>query len=227
MNLIHYLDIHIDFIKPDIKFDKNWEMEGRNSMMAKIIGILLMGLLLTTSIALADTYEVDPVHSNVGFSVRHMVISKVIGNFTEFSGTIVFDEKNLTGSSIRGAIKTASINTENEKRDGHLKSADFFDAANHPEINFESRKVEKRSDGYVAIGRLTMKGVTKEIEIPFNIVGIVKNPMGKTVMGLEGHLKINRQDYGISWSKTLDNGGLMVSDEVEIELNAEAVKKEG
>jgi polyisoprenoid-binding protein YceI len=154
-----------------------------------------------------------------------MVISSVKGSFTDFSGTIMYDEEEITNSSVSVTIKTGSINTGDDRRDGHLRSADFFDAENHPEITFVSKKVSKRADGHVVTGDLTMRGVTKEVEIPFIITGKITDPRGKTRIGVEGKLTIDRQDYGVSWSRTMDAGGLVVSDDVRIELLLEAVKQ--
>jgi len=186
--------------------------------------VLLFGFVITSAEA-ADRYQIDPVHSSIGFTVRHMVIANVKGYFKEFSGTIYYDENDITRSSVSVTIKTASINTENPKRDAHLRSPDFFDAEKYPEITFKSKRILKEKDGYVAVGDLTMRGVTREIRIPFHILGKVTDPWGNTRIGVEASLKLNRHDYGISWSQTLDNGGLVVGDEVKIDLNIEAVKK--
>ncbi len=175
----------------------------------------------------ADTYTVDRSHTTVGFTVRHLVINKVRGKFNEFSGTIVYDEKDITKSSLQGTIKAASIDTDHEKRDKHLRSPDFFDAAGYPEITFKSKIMEKDGDGLVLVGDLTMRGTTKEIRIPFEITGKIKDPWGKTRIGFEALLRINRQEFGISYSKTMDNGGLIVGNRVNIELIGEAVLQAG
>jgi polyisoprenoid-binding protein YceI len=194
-------------------------------MRIKTITVMLTLCAFVALLAAADTYEIDRSHSSVGFSVKHMVISSVKGSFTDFSGTIMYDEEEITNSSVSVTIKTGSINTGDDRRDGHLRSADFFDAENHPEITFVSKKVSKRADGHVVTGDLTMRGVTKEVEIPFIITGKITDPRGKTRIGVEGKLTIDRQDYGVSWSRTMDAGGLVVSDDVRIELLLEAVKQ--
>jgi polyisoprenoid-binding protein YceI len=171
----------------------------------------------------AEKYEIDAVHSNVGFTVRHMLVAKVSGKFKEFSGTIIYDEKDITKSSVNVTIKTASIDTDNERRDGHLRSADFFDVENHPEITFASKKIEKRGDGYVAIGDLTIRGATKQIELPFQILGILKEAKGNSRIGIEAGATLNRFDYGVKWDRKLDTGGLVVGENVEINLTVEAV----
>jgi polyisoprenoid-binding protein YceI len=147
-----------------------------------------------------------------------MLVTKVSGKFKEFSGTIDYDEKDITKSSVQVTIKTASIDTESERRDNDLRSPNFFDAANFPEITFVSKKIEKRGDGYVAIGDLTMRGITKEITLSFTILGTVKDQRGNTRLGLESHGSLNRFDYGVKSDHRLDNGGLVVSEQVELNL---------
>jgi len=169
-----------------------------------------------------EKYQIDPTHSHMGFTVRHMLIAKVSGKFKEFSGTIDYDEKDITKSSVQVTIKTASIDTESERRDNHLRSADFFDAENFPEITFVSKKIEKRGNGYVAIGDFTMRGVTKEVTLPFTILGTIKDQRGSTRMGVEALTTLNRFDYGVKWDRKLDNGGLVVSEQVELTLAVEA-----
>jgi polyisoprenoid-binding protein YceI len=172
----------------------------------------------------ADRYEIDPAHTNIGFAVRHLVISKVKGNFKEFSGTILYDEEDITRSSVDVTIKAASINTEHHKRDKHLRSPDFLDVARFPSLSFRSKRIEKRAGGYVAVGTLTIHGVSKEVALPFALIGKVKDPWGNTRLGAEARMTINRHDFGVSWSKTMDNGGLVVGNEVEIDITIEAIK---
>ncbi len=195
-------------------------------MNRKLIFIgVIFGLLMTSIASTADEYEIDVVHSSIGFSVRHLLISNVTGNFNDFSGKLLFDEQDITKSSIDIVIKTDGINTNNVDRDNHLRSADFFNAEKFPEITFKSNKVEKADDGFTLNGTLTMHGVSKDISIPFEFIGKAKGPMGKDHLGFEGHTKLNRKDFGITWNKTLDEGGLAVGNEVKIELNIEAIKK--
>jgi polyisoprenoid-binding protein YceI len=198
-------------------------MRSRTSFFAATV----MALIAVFSVAgfAADKFTADPAHSSIGFSVKHMVISTVTGYFDDYAVTIMYDEKDPTKSSAEVAIKTASIDTKQPKRDDHLRSPDFFDAANHPEITFKTKRIEKAGDDYVAIGDLTIRGVTKEIQLPFTIAGVITDPYGNTRLGLSGSTKINRQDYGVSWNKKLDNGGLVVSDDVVISINIEAVKE--
>ena len=184
----------------------------------------LAAMLYSVESLAADKYAIDNAHTTVGFSVKHMVITSVKGTFGEFDGAIMFDETDLTKTSASGTISVASIDTGNEKRDGHLKSGDFFDAEKYPQITFASKKVEKRKDGYVMIGDFTMRGITKEIEVPFELVGVITDPMGNVRIGLQARAEINRQDFDVSWSKSLDGGGLVVGDKVKIELDIEAIQ---
>lgn len=172
----------------------------------------------------ADSYRLDPVHTSVGFAVRHLVISKVRGRFNEFSGTILYDEEEITNSSVNITIKSTSIDTRHAKRDKHLRSPDFLDAKRFPAITFKSKRVEKRGEGYVAIGTLTIHGVSKEVELHFTLLGKVRDPWGNTRIGAEAALTINRKDFGIVWDGRMDNGGLVVGNEVEITIEAEAIK---
>jgi polyisoprenoid-binding protein YceI len=167
----------------------------------------------------ADTFEIDPSHSAANFSVKHMLVSTVHGRFSKVSGTIVFDENDPSKCSVEAVIKTDSINTDNEGRDKHLKSPDFFDAEKFPEITFKSKKVEKRGNQWVALGTLTMRGVAKDIELPFEVAKLA-GPRG-TIIGVGAATTLNRQEYGVSWSRKLDGGGVVVSDEVKVELNLE------
>ena len=185
----------------------------------------LMSLLVAGRALAADVYVTDTVHTLVGFTVRHFVINKVRGKFNEFHGIIVYDENDVTKSSMKGTIKVASIDTDDKQRDDHLRSADFFDAVNHPEIIFASKKVEKRGDGYVLIGDLTIRGTTKEVAVPFVITGKIVDPRGKMRIGFEANLRMNRKDFGVAYHRLMDNGGLVVGDTVDIELIGEAIKE--
>ena len=185
---------------------------------------LLVGLFLFCGSALAaDQYKIDPVHSNVGFAVKHMVVNTVHGRFNDWSGNIVYDEKDPAKSSVNVAIKTASINTENSQRDTHLKSPDFLDVEKFPEITFQSKSVEKQTDGFVAHGILTIRGVSRNVDLPFKINGPIKAG-DSNLLGAEASLTINRQDYGVAWSKSLAPGELVVANDVKIDINVEAMQ---
>ncbi|MCP9495870.1 MAG: YceI family protein [Pyrinomonadaceae bacterium MAG19_C2-C3] len=170
-------------------------------------------------------YKIDPAHSSINFVVRHMMINNVRGRFTDFAGTINYDDRDLAKSSVEFTAKVASISTDVARRDEHLRSADFFDAAKYPELTFKSTRVVKQGDAYQVIGVLTMHGTSREVTIPFKLAGAIKNPRGSRI-GIEGKTTINRQDYGITWGQTLDGGGLAVSNDVAVELLLEAIKSE-
>jgi polyisoprenoid-binding protein YceI len=188
---------------------------------------LLAGIFLVCGSAFAaDQYKVDPVHSNVAFAVKHMVVNTVHGRFNDWSGDIVYDDKDPAKSSVNVVIKTASINTENSDRDTHLKSPDFLDVQKFPEITFQSKSVEKQGDGFVAHGVLTVHGVSKNVDLPFKINGPIK--VGDSnLLGAEASLTINRQDYGVAWSKSLAPGELVVANDVKIDINVEAKQVKG
>lgn len=175
------------------------------------------------------TYAIDAAHSSIGFTVRHMMLNNVRGRFTDFAGTIVHDDKDITKSSVEFTAKVASINTDVAPRDEHLRRADFFDAVKFPEMTFKSKRVERRGkDSYVAVGDFTLRGVTKEISLPFKLNGALKETRGGIGyrIGVEAATVINRQDYGVSWSRPLDGGGLAVGNDVNVELLLEAVMRQ-
>jgi polyisoprenoid-binding protein YceI len=170
----------------------------------------------------SETFTIDEGHSRIGFSIRHFVINRIHGSFTKFSGTVNYDPSNASNCSVRGVIDSASINTNNEKRDSDLRGINFFDAAKYPEISFESTRVEGKDGKLNVSGKLILHGVTREISFPVTITGPVKDLWGKQRIGISGQLKINRRDFGFVYDRKLDNGQVVLSDEVEIELDAEA-----
>jgi len=184
---------------------------------------MLLIVLLSLSISFATDYKVDKSHSKVGFAVTHMVVATVTGKFNDYDVNFTFDEDDLNNSSVNAKIKIASVDTENEKRDNHLRSDDFFNAEKYPEMSFVSSTVEKTKDGYVAQGELTIRDVTKAIALPFIVKGPVKDKWGNTRIGVSASLTINRQDFDVTWNDTLDSGGLVVSDEVEVIIDAEFI----
>ena len=188
----------------------------------------LMTLVVTLAIGTAsagEIYTIDNVHSNVTFTVRHLV-SKVSGQFRDFGGTMTIDFENLDASSVEFTIETASIDTRNEKRDGHLRSADFFDAEEYPEIIFKSSKITKVDDDtYVVAGTLTMRGVSKDITLTVDYLGSM-NAMGGTRAGFELSTTVNRKDYGVSWNRPTDTGGWVLSDDVAVNIALEVFKQE-
>jgi polyisoprenoid-binding protein YceI len=170
-------------------------------------------------------FAIDKSHTSIGFTVSHMTISKVHGNFADFSGAVVFEEDDVTKSKVKVEIVTASINTADKKRDKHLRNKDFFHADKFPKITFESKKVVKTKDGFEVTGPLSMRGKSKQVMIPFKVLGPVTDPWGNERLGIEGGLTIDRRNWGISWSKSLDKGGLVVGNDVKISLSVEAIHK--
>jgi polyisoprenoid-binding protein YceI len=180
--------------------------------------VLAAALAAVPALAAVTKYEADTAHSNVGFSIPILGgLSHVRGKFNEFTVSIVYDDRDVTKSSVAAVIKAASIDTGIERRDAHLRTADFFDAEKFPEITFKSSRVEKRGDGFVAHGTFTMHGVSKEIALPFTLNGVRKAPDGKTTLGVTARTTISRKDYGISFARP-DNPDFL-GDAVEIELN--------
>jgi len=176
---------------------------------------LAAGLLVGSAFAV-DEYKIDPNHSSANFSVRHMKVSTVKGRFSDVQGVINYDPQDVTRSTVKAVIKTSTITTDNAKRDDDLKSPNFFDVTKYPEIKFESTKIEKRGDQYVAIGNLTIKDVTKQVELPFTVTTAELG--GKKRLGSDATLTINRNDYHVDWNKMPG----VVDDTVKIELNIEA-----
>jgi polyisoprenoid-binding protein YceI len=173
----------------------------------------------------AGDFKIDPAHSRIGFAVRHLEINWVEGRFKDFSGTIHYDDKDVTKSTVEFTAKVASVDTEVEARDKHLRTADFFDAEKYPEMTFKSTGVERKGkNGYVLHGDLTIKGVTKPVALPFTIAGAVKDPWGNTRFGVEAETKINRRDFQINYGNAFAGGGLDVGNEVTISLRLEAVQ---
>lgn len=183
--------------------------------------LIKLGLLsiLTGGALFAGTYNVDPAHSHMGFKVKHMMITNVNGKFDTFRGTFEYDETTKTLKSLNGSVEVKSINTENEKRDEHLRKSDFFAAAEYPEMTFVLEKVE----GDTAYGKLTMRGVSKDVQLEFENNGLVKDPWGNTRVGLALSGKINRFDYGMKYNEVLEAGGLAVGETVKINVELEGI----
>jgi len=174
----------------------------------------------------AATYTIEPAHSAAHFKVRHLMISNVRGEFRKVSGTVTFDPANPAASSVVAEIDVNSIGTREPDRDNHLKSADFFDAANYPTIRFQSKKVEPEGAGaYKVTGGLTIRGVTREVVLQVEgPTAEIKDPWGYGRRGAEAVTKISRKDFGLTWNQVLEAGGVAISDEVEITLEVELVK---
>jgi len=188
--------------------------------------VLTLAIATLASPLFADSFAIDKAHSEATFTVRHFV-SKVSGKFDDFAGTVNGDLQQPGDASVEFTIKTASVDTGVADRDNHLRSADFFDAANNPEITFKSTSIKPAGTKNVfnVTGNLTMRGVTKQITLPVEFLGFAKDPRGNTRAGFTTHTTINRKDYGINWNKALDEGGFMLSDDVDITINLETVKK--
>jgi len=192
-------------------------------LLATAVGLFA----LSPALAQASTWDVDPAHSTVEFSVRHMMVTTVKGQFQKVKGAVELDEKDVTKSSVEVSVDTASIDTREAKRDAHLKSADFFDAAKFPALTFKSTKVEKAGKGKLKVtGDLTMHGVTKPVVLTVDGPSAsIKDPFGRTVRGVMATGKLDRKDWGMTWNKALDTGGMVVSDEVKLEINAELAER--
>ncbi len=184
------------------------------------------GMLLGATLAYAETarYDVDLDHSIVEFKVAHMVVSKTTGHFKDYTGFIEMDPDAGTVKTLEATIKTASVTTNHEKRDAHLRNPDFFDVEKYPTITYKMKSYKKAGDGYVAVGDLTLHGVTKEIALAGSFNGVAKDPWGNTRAGFTAEGKVNRKDFGMVWNKALDSGGLVVGDEVFIKLDIECIK---
>ena len=201
------------------------QFNKRKRQMKLLLNSLIFGfLVISATVQANEIYSIDNAHASVGFSISHLVISKVKGNFNDFSGTFVLDKANRL-IEVDASIKTASIDTGVKKRDDHLRSADFFEVEKYPEITFTGKKVLKRNGKHILLGKLTMHGVTKNIEIPYTIKGPITDPYGNKKIGFHAETVINRTDYGLNWNQALEAGGVMVGEEVQIEIDLEAVKK--
>jgi polyisoprenoid-binding protein YceI len=171
-----------------------------------------------------EKWNFDLAHSSVGFWVRHLMISKVHGRFTKWTGEIAFDAEDPSKSSVEVQIDAASIDTQEAQRDGHLKSADFFDVEKFPHITFKSTSVTGKSEAFDAHGDLTLHGVTHPVVLHVEYAGRTKHPMGGERAGFSAHTSINRKDYGLHWNMVLEAGGVGVGDKVEINLEIQATK---
>ena len=171
-------------------------------------------------------WKIDSSHSRVAFSVRHMMISNVHGQFQNVNGTVEFDEAQPTRSTVDVQIEAASIDTHDEKRDGHLRSADFFDAAQYPYLAFKSRRVEVLDDSHGKLyGELTIKDVTRDVVLAVEYSGMARSPWGTSSAGFTATAKINRKDFGLNWNVALETGGVLVGDTINISIELEIVKQ--
>lgn len=210
--------------------------------MKKVL-VMMLALVLSSSAVIASekgsmagsmneeamsgvsTYDIDASHSTLGFAVKHLQVGTTRGSFNVYDGKILLNDGDFDSFAAEVSIDATSINTNNDGRDKHLRSPDFFDTENHPKIKFSSHQLEKRGEGAVIIGDLTIKGITKTLTIPVSVVGPVDGMKGGKVIGIAGYTTINRQDFDISWSKQLDSGGLVVGDMVDLTIEIEAHQK--
>ena len=194
--------------------------------------IVIVGMAVSIGIGLGSTaiaemtkWKVDYDHSTVGFQVVHMVVSKTNGKFTEYSGVVEMDPDAKEFKTIEAVIQTASVTTDHQKRDDHLRSPDFFDVQKFPTMTYKMKSYKKSGDQYTALGDLTLLGVTKEITLVGTFNGVAQDPWGNTRAGFTAEGTINRKDYGMKFSKLLDSGGMLVGDEVKIKLEIEVIKE--
>jgi polyisoprenoid-binding protein YceI len=185
--------------------------------MRKFLGLMLAVLAISGAALAADEFKIDPNHSSVNFAVAHMGVSTVLGRFTSFEGKIVYDDKDITKSSVNVTIKTASINTDVTARDNDLRSANYFDVEKFPEITFQSKSVEKKGNDLVAHGTLTIRGVSKDVDIPFELKGPADAGRGK-VMGAHGSLTVKREDFGVGKASPMIGGDIKIDLYVEARL---------
>jgi polyisoprenoid-binding protein YceI len=172
-------------------------------------------------------WQIDNAHSAVQFTVRHMMISNVRGMFDKFEGTVDLDENHPENTTVHVVIDTASINTRQEQRDNHLRSGDFFDAENYPQMVFESTRVERTGEDTAKLhGNLTIRNITKPVVLDVEYVGQAKSPWGTTSAGFNASAKINRKDWDLTWNQGLETGGVLVGDDIKINIELELVKQE-
>lgn len=174
--------------------------------------------------AIATKWSIDPMHSEIEFKVKHLMITTVTGRFTDFSATVESEEEGFNNASIAFSAQVASISTGNEQRDGHLKSGDFFSAEQYPTIDFASTDFQKAEYGYTLTGNLTIKGITKKVSFDVEFAGIQKDPYGNTKAGFELNGKIKRKEFGLTWDAVTEAGGVVVSNDIKIICNIQLIK---
>ena len=196
----------------------------RSLCAAALAGAVLLG---TAPSALASSWDLDAGHSRVGFAVKHMTIALVHGSFAKYAGTVTLDDADLTRSKVHLEIDTASITTANDKRDDDLRSPLFFDVAKFPKMTFDSTRVQRRgADTLIVTGNLTLKTITRPVVLTVSgLTGEVKDPFGATRRGATAHAKISRKEFGLTWNKTLEAGGVVLGDEIAIEIDVELKKQ--
>lgn len=191
-------------------------------MRIRSLLLLAFASLALTAAHATDTYKIDPAHTSLTFSVRHMGLSNVKGHFDEFTGSFAFDGNVI--QQAEATIQVKSINTGVAQRDAHLRTPDFFDAAKYPEITFVTKRIETEGNQTVLVADFTMRGITKELRLPVTFSGPARDPWGNTRIGLAAVAKINRHDYGINFNAALETGVAVVGEEISLEINAEGIK---
>lgn len=205
--------------------EEKYKMRARSIwMILSVVTVGLMAALPMGAWAELARWDIDPDHSSIEFRVTHMVVSKTAGRFMGYSGFVEMDTDAKTFKTIEATIKTSSINTNHEKRDAHLRNADFLDVEKFPTMTYRLKSYTKQGDAYSTVGDLTLRGVTKEVTLVGTFNGITKDPWGNIRAGFSADGKLNRKDFGMIWNKTLDSGGLVVGDEVQIRLDIECIK---
>jgi len=194
-------------------------------MLRKSFLLLILFSMIGIS-ADAQSWRIDKAHSSIGFTVRHLVISKVKGYFRDYDADINFDGKNIDKASVKATIQMASVDTDNERRDNHLRSADFFDAEKYPTMTFVSKKfIPGEGKNFKMIGDLTIRDKTKEVTFDGQLNGVITDPRGNQRAGLSATTTINRQDFGVAWDNKLQDGSLVASNDVNIELDIEMIEE--
>jgi polyisoprenoid-binding protein YceI len=200
---------------------------GKMMQWTVFVGLVswLSGGVAATAIAEMAKWNLDKDHTTLGFEVVHMVVSKTQGKFTEYSGTVEMDAEKQEFKKFEAVIQSVSVTTDHQKRDEHLRSADFFDAKTFPTMTYKMKSYTKSGDQFTAIGDFTLLGVTKEMTLVGTFNGMAQDPWGNMRAGFTAEGTINRKDFGMKFSKLLDNGGLMVGDEVKLKLEIEVIKE--
>lgn len=195
---------------------------GLNWRVLSLLGAMVLFPLVVY--AEPARWNLDPEHSTIEFRVAHMVVSKTSGRFTDYAGFIDMDAEAGTVTSVETTIKAGSVNTNHEKRDAHLRTADFLDVEHYPTMTFKMKSYKKTAESFTMVGDFTLRGVTKEVTLTGHYNGAAKDPWGNTRAGFSAEGKLNRKDFGMVWNKSLDSGGLVVGDEVQIRLDIECIK---
>lgn len=176
---------------------------------------------------LAGHWIIDPSHSRIGFSTRHAMVARVRGAFNDVSGHVTIDPQNAAQSVVEVRVQMASVDTRSQQRDDHLRSADFFDVAEHPEMAFISRQIDEVEDNsYIVTGELTIRGITRSLSVPLELIGVDTDQTGAVRAGLEGSRRIDRRDWDVTWNTPLDSGGVLVSDKISLEFELSLVRQD-